>query len=242
MVTFDLTKCLRDDIDGRMAGKACFAALLESPNQGRFYAALITAPDEPSEKYLAVAKGFDCSDQIGFYNRLKRFLNRFFIERTVLDRFGTARRLPFVLHPMEIGMGFVSLSSATKEFYDLVDHGKIEISTTGSNLEIVEDAAGNWKPNVKPSDGEMVALVMAISGMLAKAMEAEQPVDPVVTQISKLDMKPGDILVVRYQRPVPDEQMDRIAAQLVELTGLKKVLVFDEPVDISIISPTESNE
>ena len=139
-------------------------------------------------------------------------------------------------------MGYLSLSSATKEFLDLVDQDKIEISTTGSNIEILDDAAGNWKPNVKPSDGEMVALVMAISGMLAKAMEAEQPVDPIIVQISKLDVKPDDILVVRYQRPTADEQMKRIAAQLVELTGLKKVLVFDEPVDISIISPTESNE
>jgi hypothetical protein len=242
MSTFDLLKCLRDDIDGRMAEKACFAALLESPKQDRFYAALITAPDKPNGKYLAIAKGFDCKDQIGFYNRIKRFLNQFFIERTVLDRFGAARRLPFVLHPMDIGMGFLSLSSATKELYDLVDHGKIEITTTGFRIEIIEDGAGNWKPSGKQSDGEMVALMMAISGMLAKAMEAEQPVDPVIVQISKLDIKPDDILIVRFQHSTPDAQMERIAAELVEITGLKKVLVFDEPVDISVISPTESNE
>lgn len=242
MVKFDLTKCLRENTGTRMSGKACFAALLESPKKDHIYVALITAPDENGGKYLAVAKRFNCDDLFSFYNQIKRFLGQFLIERTVLDRFGTARRLPFVLHPLDIGMGFLSLSSATKELYDLIDHGKIEITTSGSHMEIIEDEAGNWKPNVKPSDGEMVALVMAISGMLAKAIEAEQPVDPVIMQISKLVISPSDILIVRYQRSVPDERMERIAAQLVELTGLKKALVFDEPVDISIISPTESNE
>lgn len=242
MVTFDLTECLRENTETRMAGKACFAALLESPARDQIYVALITAPDENGGKYLAVAKRFKCDDLFSFYNKIKRFLGKFLIERTVLDRFGSARRLPFVLHPMDIGMGFLSLSSATKELYDLVDHGKIEITTTGFRIEIIEDGAGNWKPSGKQSDGEMVALMMAISGMLAKAMEAEQPVDPVIVQISKLDIKPDDILIVRFQHSTPDAQMERIAAELVEITGLKKVVVFDEPVDISVISPTESNE
>lgn len=234
--------CLQNDTEKRLIGRACFVAILESQKFDKCFIALISAPDDDSGKYLASAKTFDCKDQIASYNKMKRFLSQFFVERTVVDRFGTAGRLPFLPRKFETGMGFLSLSAATKELYQLVESNKIEISTTGSNMVIDEDKVGNYKPDSRASDGEMVALVMAISGMMAKALDAEQPIDPIPVLISKIDLKPDDILVVRFQRPVGDAALQRVIERVREHTGLNKVLFFDEPVDLSIISTLTNNE
>lgn len=58
-----------------------------------------------------------------------------------------------------------------------------------------------------------------------------------VWQIGKLEIKPDDFLVVRFRSPVPEVALARVMAEIKKHTGLSKVLVFAEEVDLLTITP-----
>ena len=58
-----------------------------------------------------------------------------------------------------------------------------------------------------------------------------------VWQIGKLEISPDDFLVVRFRNRIPEAALVRVTDEIKKHTGLTKVLVFDEEVDLLTITP-----
>ena len=61
-----------------------------------------------------------------------------------------------------------------------------------------------------------------------------------VWQIGKLEIKPGDFLVVRFKNRIPEKELIRVMEQIKLYIGLTKVLVFHDEVELLTITPPDA--
>jgi hypothetical protein len=59
---------------------------------------------------------------------------------------------------------------------------------------------------------------------------------PVEFRISKMDLKPGDFIVVRFRRALSGKQVDCLRESLKGVLPDNKILVFEGEVDLAVLS------
>lgn len=65
------------------------------------------------------------------------------------------------------------------------------------------------------------------------------PSEDVEFKISRLDLRPGDILVIRCKQHVRLETVDLIREQLRDVIGAHKVMILDGGADLAILTAAE---
>lgn len=58
-----------------------------------------------------------------------------------------------------------------------------------------------------------------------------------VTTISRLELKPGDVLVIRYPGSLSQKARDMIAAQMNHLFPGRRCIILDEGMELQVVSP-----
>lgn len=64
-------------------------------------------------------------------------------------------------------------------------------------------------------------------------------IDDIEFKIARLDLRPGDILVLKLRDQVPTWEMDRFRKIMQEITGDHKCLVLENGVDLAILTAAE---
>lgn len=67
----------------------------------------------------------------------------------------------------------------------------------------------------------------------------KMPEEELSFEIARLEMKPGDVLVVRPQRPVPAEAAMRIQSYVARALPNTKILVIDPGMELSVVTKAE---
>lgn len=130
-----------------------------------------------------------CAGQVIDYDDIELDLfalaDRFDVQRMHFDRWGSKQLLTHLrdggLRVLEMGQGFASFSAPLKETERLILQGRLRhngnpvLRHAAASLVVVQDPAGNVKPNRDKSTGwidSFVALVMAVDGWMRSRGES----------------------------------------------------------------------
>jgi hypothetical protein len=61
-------------------------------------------------------------------------------------------------------------------------------------------------------------------------------IDDIEFKIARLELRPGDVLVVKYAKPLPDTTRQRLMAIVQEAAIGHRVLVLDGGLDLSVLT------
>lgn len=61
-------------------------------------------------------------------------------------------------------------------------------------------------------------------------------------EVSRIDLRPGDVLVVRTKRPITGEQARWIRDNVRLMAGDYRVLVLDGDLDLAVMTAPNSND
>lgn len=62
---------------------------------------------------------------------------------------------------------------------------------------------------------------------------------PIEFHISKMELKPGEFLVMRFKRHISQKEADNLRENVRGFLPNNKVLVFDGDVDLSVLAPVQ---
>lgn len=63
---------------------------------------------------------------------------------------------------------------------------------------------------------------------------------PPITDIQRMSVRPGDVIVVRYDRPLRDDETDRASAWLKRQFPDNKIVVTGPSPEISVLGPDDT--